>query len=127
LKKSDVKEGDRVRLTSVNTAAYNGHVGTIVKIDNDPYFPYKVKVDTIPDGYLTDTLWLACDEEFEIVGCTGLSLGNTQLELDFAALLGEDESPENTVYCNCLKPTIITNTANFVDFKVCTTCKKERA
>jgi hypothetical protein len=128
LKKNKLKVGDRIRITKINYPLDVPVYGEVKDVhEKDPYFPYFVELDEYPNGYF-NKFWLSSDVEWEVVGSSGVQIElPNQLELDFAALLGEDESPENTVYCNCLKPTIITNTANFVEFKVCTTCKKERA
>lgn len=101
--------------------------GTVIRAEeNDPYFPYQIELDDVPNGYLSNKFWLSSDDEWEVIGCTGVRFEPTQLELDFAALLGDDDMVSE-IYCNCINPVLKWNTANFVDFQVCTKCKKERA
>ena len=124
MKKNELKEGDRIRLIKTTHPIKLPAYGTIDMVhENDPYFPYRVDLDSTPNGYLSNKFWVSSDDEWEIVG----SSGATQLELDFDALLGE-ESPhiDNSLYCDCFTPNLKKNIACGNTFSICVTCKKER-
>lgn len=121
-----LKINDRVRINKTVHPFKLPAYGTVIRAEeDDPYFPYQVELDETPNGYLSNKFWLGSDDDWEVVGSTGAKFEPSQLELDFSALLDEEVNPVNSVYCNCSSPVVKWNTANFVDFKVCTKCKKE--
>lgn len=54
-----------------------------------------------------------------------------QLYMDFLECMDNNEITEtkadSDIYCNCSNPDIKLNEANFITFKYCKKCKKERA